>query len=665
MSLNFLNPNLLWLLALAAVPVLLHLFARSKPPVYSFSSVAFLRKIIRKTMRFRKPQDILLLVLRTLAVLALAGAFLRPLLFTQEKLSGLFQSKSLVAIVDATASMACVEGAQTRFAAACAETSELLAGLSSRDRANIVWLKSEPDSVFPGEPASNLGYLRDQLRRAEVTSESGAPGEAFALALDMLSEIEGKREICVVSDFQRSAWESFSPEAPEGIDVIHVRIGRREAANRAVTRLSHEPAAPVIGEEITVHAEVRNFSPDDVETTVFAEIGEGRQSRNLSLPADGALTLTFHHTAASAGPLPVRVSLAEDSFPGDDTRRAVIPVRPHLRVATVAGEDAETARIWTRAAQALEWAVPEWISLPENDAEAIEGWDVMLFSGVAPPDASSIPASTKVVCLPPANSPFRFSSPRNDGEPRESRVLLETKEDPGYSVRLTDQGRRAFPLFSGDQDLLPGGLAGHRRLRLADTPEGSSLLAYSDGAPALLRVASNRYLWLAPLSDESGNLAARAEFLPLFGEFLLADRRAGSEHGLLGFEPGQPVLWKSPEPLSPDHLRLVSANGQEFPFQAGEGKSFEAAALPAPGLYEWNTLDGPVGYTVVNFPASESNLAALSLEETRASASVAVSEGGQVRQLRDGLPLWPWLLCAAVCLFIAESAVALWAGRTA
>ena len=34
MSLNFLNPHLFWLLAFAAVPLLLHLFARTKPPVY-------------------------------------------------------------------------------------------------------------------------------------------------------------------------------------------------------------------------------------------------------------------------------------------------------------------------------------------------------------------------------------------------------------------------------------------------------------------------------------------------------------------------------------------------------------------------------------------------------------------------------------------------------
>ncbi len=285
MSLDFLNSNLLWLLALVCIPLLLHLFARSKPPVYEFSSVEFLRKIIRETMRLKKPQDYLLLALRTLAVLALLGVFLRPLLFTQEKLSGLFQKKNLVAIVDASASMAYVEGAQTRFATACAETSELLSGLSANDRANVVWLKRQPESVFPDELASNLGYLKDQLRRAPVTAEHGSPEKAFALAVKLLEDTEGKREICVVSDFQRSAWADFKPDLPEGVDLVYVRIGNKEASNRAITKLTVEPAQPVVGEELTILAEVRNFSSEAIETTIFSEAGESRESRNISLPA--------------------------------------------------------------------------------------------------------------------------------------------------------------------------------------------------------------------------------------------------------------------------------------------------------------------------------------------------------------------------------------------
>ena len=107
-------------------------------------------------------------------VAALVLVFLRPLFFSQRRLAGLLQTKNVVLIIDATASMAYVDGAQTRFAAACAEASEILAGLSGRDGANIVWLDAAPDAVFP-EIGANIAYLRTALRRAGVSCHRARP----------------------------------------------------------------------------------------------------------------------------------------------------------------------------------------------------------------------------------------------------------------------------------------------------------------------------------------------------------------------------------------------------------------------------------------------------------------------------------------------------------
>ena len=83
------NTAWIWLLSLAAVPLAVHLFARSNPPKYSFSSTVFLQRIMKKTARLRKPQDWLLLLLRTLAALALLFVFLQPLLTGEGAVAGL------------------------------------------------------------------------------------------------------------------------------------------------------------------------------------------------------------------------------------------------------------------------------------------------------------------------------------------------------------------------------------------------------------------------------------------------------------------------------------------------------------------------------------------------------------------------------------------------
>ena len=75
MTLTFTNPA--WLLApLVLVPLLAHLFSRSRPRRREFPSLKLLREAMRKVTRVRKPRDRWLLLVRTLAMLALIGAFL-------------------------------------------------------------------------------------------------------------------------------------------------------------------------------------------------------------------------------------------------------------------------------------------------------------------------------------------------------------------------------------------------------------------------------------------------------------------------------------------------------------------------------------------------------------------------------------------------------------
>ena len=86
---NFVLTNVvLWpFLALVLVPLLLHLFARSKPPQYRFSSLEFILRIIRQTVRIKRPQDWLLLLIRTLLFAAIILLFLQPLFFSKRRLS--------------------------------------------------------------------------------------------------------------------------------------------------------------------------------------------------------------------------------------------------------------------------------------------------------------------------------------------------------------------------------------------------------------------------------------------------------------------------------------------------------------------------------------------------------------------------------------------------
>src|SRR5262245_25567675 len=77
-EMSLLNPLFLLGLAAVALPVVVHLVRRTKAPRIEFPSLMFVRRIPQKTIRRRQLQNLLLLLLRSLAFLLLVLAFVRP-----------------------------------------------------------------------------------------------------------------------------------------------------------------------------------------------------------------------------------------------------------------------------------------------------------------------------------------------------------------------------------------------------------------------------------------------------------------------------------------------------------------------------------------------------------------------------------------------------------
>ncbi|MEM7697839.1 MAG: hypothetical protein AAF236_05485, partial [Verrucomicrobiota bacterium] len=253
-------------------------------------------------------------------------------------------------------------------------------------------------------------------------------------------------------------------------------------------------------------------------------------------------------------------------------------------------------------------------------------------------------------------------------------TLIESSQEGPFRVKIASPDAPVFDLFRSGDHGSPEGIAGTDRRRFSEAPEGDLWLSFEDGQPALIRPQANRYWWMIPLRDVPGNFAGRVEFLPMLAELLLVDRSNDAGNTLAtDFEPGESVLWTAPESIDLDRLSLetdgspMESSSEEVshPFVPLEGDRYETAPFTVPGLYRWSLDEEAVGISAVNFPTIESDLTSLSLEEARSNAAVAVAGGAAVRDLRDGISLWPWLLAAAACFFVSESLVASWAARTA
>ncbi|OGV47209.1 MAG: hypothetical protein A2X46_03865 [Lentisphaerae bacterium GWF2_57_35] len=654
-------------LALIAAPLLIHLFALTRPPAYRFSSLEFIRRIVRRTRRIERPQDWLIWLLRTLAIAAAVLMFLRPLLFVRGG-GDVHTARHVVLVVDASASMSSVENAQSRFSSACSEAAEILGGLGAGDTANVVWMKAKPEAVFPSS-GINFSYLRDSLRRARVTSEAADVASALKLGVDLLSGLPGRKEICILSDFQKTNWEGVDFKLPPEYKLFTVRVGASDGDNRALARLTAQPVEPLAGETLTLYAEVRNFSPSPRKATVYLNFDERHEQQEVSLEAWGQAAAVFTLRAGQAGSFPVTVRLSEDAFAGDNVRQLLLRVRDRLPIKILASEP-ETAGYWRRALETLPWA--QVTMLASNQWPAEEADDILLLSGWdgagAETVAKRLQAGRMTIWQPAPETPQeRLAALGIAGPGLATNGVLswETAREP-YRLTVASPDDPCFALFGHGEygDPAGGSFLGRLRLPRLDQPSSDLLLAYRDQVPALIRFRfpGVLYLWNLPLQSAAGDWAARPEFLPLLAELLLSGRTfASSGAGSGTLYPGQMASLPAEQAPLNTAFTLEDEQGGKLLVEARESNAkvyLAAGPVKETGLYRWKAGDETLGWSVVNFPIVESDLRG-GAASSPTTGSPAMSSGREVRQAQTGLNLWPGLVALAGLFLLMES-VAVW-----
>jgi hypothetical protein len=657
----------LWPLAiLVVVPLLVHLLARTRPPVFEFSSVEFLRRALRFTQRVRKPKDWLLLLLRTAAVTAVVLLFLRPVLFSHG--GGLLVRRNVVVILDTSASMGWSEGSQTRFAVACAEASEILAGLSARDRANVILAGREARALLP-VMGGNIGYLQGELRRARLTAEALDPDAALRLAVRLLLGEEGRKEICVVSDFQASNWRGVKPRLPPDIGLTSVGMARGEALNAALLRVVVEPTHPLPGEEATVLCEVANFGSLPQRKTVVLSGESTRASREVVVPAWGRATVAFPLRVTATAPYPLGAALTEDGFPGDDRRWVVVAPTEALQIGWAAfDQGGETAAAWVRACQALGWARPTQVNLAEqteirSDVLLLSGWDGSQPERVRRFLAAGVP----VVWYPAADMPLaRIAAVLTNAPASEAGARTVWEERPeGVRLQVAAAEHAALRIFGGGEfgDPARGRVRGRLVLPRTALPPGEALLAYADGLPAIWWCQGARplVLWALPLDKGISSVAAQGEFVPFLGELMLEARRRGpgTLRAVREHQPGELLEGRAGSGGRVGDWHLKGPDGTELPVRilsAVEGNCV-SERVTRTGVYAWSLGERVVSQEAVNFPAVESDLRPLSAAEIQQMGAQAAASGREVREWQAGVALWPALLWTALAILLCEGVV--------
>src|SRR5262245_446488 len=174
MGFEFLTPLYLVGLAAAAIPLILHLSRSKRTKKMRFSTTRFFTEQFLRTYRMSRLKELLLLACRMALCALLAMALAQPLLQTRaDSFLGGGGARSVVLVLDNSASMGYSEGGTTLFERARAAAREALAGLKpGRDRASLVLAgrqASGPEVLFT-EPTPDLGDVLQAVNSVQVAA---------------------------------------------------------------------------------------------------------------------------------------------------------------------------------------------------------------------------------------------------------------------------------------------------------------------------------------------------------------------------------------------------------------------------------------------------------------------------------------------------------------
>jgi hypothetical protein len=376
--------------------------------------------------------------------------------------------RSLMILIDRSASMSARDEPGTRLAAAKARATEIAGGLYPADRALV--------ASFAGEALAESGFEADPERLARAiagvtpSDEAGDLPRALAFAAAVL---RGRSHPTVVLISDGGFTDDARRSAPAGVDLRYLPVGRR-ARNVGILSFGARriPADPGSLETALI---VQRFGA--TSAPVGIEIASGGvlvERLSVTLAPGERRRVALRDLFAPAARIEARLTDADD-LPLDDRASAAVPPLPRRRVLRVGGADLylDGALLSLGRTVQIDRLGPAEV----GRALARAGdYDLVIFDGVTPATA-------------PTSGRYLYFDPSGTGSPFAVRgAVREPIVDPAS--------------FHGDHalvrqiDLTDLNIAESRRLTLAP---GDVALAGSFGAP-LIVVRERPGLRIAALS---------------------------------------------------------------------------------------------------------------------------------------------------------------------
>jgi hypothetical protein len=587
MNISLLHAGLAAGAALAAIPVILHLFMRQTPKHVIFPALRLIRERHKRSKKQLKVKNWLLLAARMLLLMLMALALARPSLNSETSLGDREVATARALVFDTSMSMQYTERGSDRLTEAKLRANEILKKTTDDSEIFVI------DSADPAKPPALTPVSARKRIDALTLKAANRPLNAAVVQASQVVAASNlpRREVYVLTDLAGSAWELGSSRTIEELEKIRkekkgvktyvLKLTPKEAI-KDVAVIAAEPTSSIVaeGEPVEIKATLRSSGPPNEPSSErvveFQLDGNKRGEKVVKIPVNGEAEVIFAAPAnLEQGLHQGRIKLGTgpaDFMAFDDERFFSFKVQPAMKVLLVADDDLEADFVRLALAPTPSIGSPEAFASPYKiDREtsrhfmararlSIKDYAAVFLlnvDGLTAGDWGKLSTYVREgggLIVAPGNRVLAgtYGSTASVILPAS---LVEKKDAPQGTTFA--KAEYDHPLFNRHPRLLDPDLTGfpiYRYWSVKPLDNARTLLRYSDGSPALLERAvkgtktGHVLLWTTPLSRRTNreDPGAWNEF-PNFWAFLDVMNQtvpylAGTASEQLNYEAGQDAI---------------------------------------------------------------------------------------------------------------------------
>ena len=351
------SPAMLGWLAAAAAPVLIHLWSRRRHREMTWAAMEYLLAALRSSRRKIQLEQVLLLLVRVMLVIAVVTAVAEPLLERGLTIVAGQRTHRLL-VIDGSFSMGYRPTDKSRFDEAKALAARIVEESPRGDGFTLVLMGAPPRTVVRTPVFEPRDFLREieNLKLPHATADLRATLDEVQHVLDDARREEHRlkrAEIYFISDLCRVGWlppgdnsaalaeiRQRAGRLADAARLVVVDVGQEDAENAAVTDLRATEPFATVNREFPVEAVLKNFGRQPRLGQRVELWADGRQVRQqtVDLPPGEDVTVAFSdYRFESPGDHALEVRLQSDQLDIDNHRYLCAPVKAAVQVLCVDG----------------------------------------------------------------------------------------------------------------------------------------------------------------------------------------------------------------------------------------------------------------------------------------------------------------------------------------